>query len=273
LLLEHTKIKRWNFPEDDSGFVFIGWGDYQFEPLPDAGRQIQSKVLEDFRHFANIIGALLKQQPQAVLDAVKESVETITKLIEQNPATTYFRNGAEAYREATQELGKMVAELNHLYDGSSGVAVFVPDVNALLHNPDLEKWEFAGADHFTLVFTPTVLQELDELKVTHRVETVRQKAEGLIKRIKEYQRRGKLSEGVPIVKGKIDCYAIAVEPDVGNSLPWLDKDNNDDRILASAIEIMRRHPRSPVVVVTRDINMQNKAGFAGVEFAEPPDPA
>jgi predicted ribonuclease YlaK len=53
----------------------------------------------------------------------------------------------------------------------------------------------------------------------------------------------------------------------------LDKDNNDDRILASAIEIMRRHPRSPVVVVTRDINMQNKAGFAGVEFAEPPDPA
>jgi predicted ribonuclease YlaK len=36
---------------------------------------------------------------------------------------------------------------------------------------------------------------------------------------------------------------------------------------------MRQHPRTPVILVTRDINLQNKAEYAGLPFVEPPDPA
>ena len=60
-------------------------------------------------------------------------------------------------------------------------------------------------------------------------------------------------------------------------LPWLDPASPDDRLLASCVEIMRLHPRSTVMLVTGDINLQNKAEFALVPFLEPPpeetDPA
>jgi predicted ribonuclease YlaK len=59
---------------------------------------------------------------------------------------------------------------------------------------------------------------------------------------------------------------------MSESLPWLDAANRDDRFLASAIEIMRQHPRSAVTIVTRDINLQSKAELASIPFVEPPDP-
>ena len=66
--------------------------------------------------------------------------------------------------------------------------------------------------------------------------------------------------------------AVAVEPEMSGSLPWLRESNADDRLIASTLDVMRLYPRSPVVLVTRDIHAQNKAHFAGVPFVEPPDP-
>jgi predicted ribonuclease YlaK len=56
------------------------------------------------------------------------------------------------------------------------------------------------------------------------------------------------------------------------TLPWLDAANDDDRLLASFLEVMRQFPHSAVLLVTRDINLQNKAEFANVCFIEPPEP-
>jgi len=100
---------------------------------------------------------------------------------------------------------------------------------------------------------------------------VREKAEGLIRQIKEYRRRGKLIDGVPLVSGISTLKSIAIEPNFNQTLSWLDSSNNDDRILASFIEVMKIYPNSPVIIVTTDINMQNKAEFAGIPFIEPPD--
>jgi predicted ribonuclease YlaK len=74
------------------------------------------------------------------------------------------------------------------------------------------------------------------------------------------------------VQGISDIVALAIEPDLTKSLPWLDKENADDRIIADFLEVMRVNPRSPVVLVTRDINFQNKAEFAHLPFCEPPPP-
>ena len=65
----------------------------------------------------------------------------------------------------------------------------------------------------------------------------------------------------------------ATEPDFKDTLPRLDPSVKDDRLLAACLEgSMREHPHSPVVLVTRDINLQNKARHAGIAFVEPPDP-
>ncbi len=62
-----------------------------------------------------------------------------------------------------------------------------------------------------------------------------------------------------------------MEPNFSKTLSWLDSSNNDDRILASYIEVMKIYLNSPIVIVTNDINMQNKAEFAGLPFVEPPE--
>ena len=148
----------------------------------------------------------------------------------------------------------------------------MPDTNALLYNPKIESWAFQGISKFTILLLPSVLSELDLLKINHRNENVRKKAETIIRKIKEFRRRGKLTEIVTVVKNKIMIQAMAIEPDMKTTLQWLDPDNNDDRILAGVIEIMRVRPRSLVTAVSRDINFQNKAEFAAVPYEEPPEP-
>ena len=195
----------------------------------------------------------------------------VTNPIEQN-RDPWQGDLAAIGNKAKESLDGQIELLTGLYDSSEGEALVVADTNALLFNPSLEKWQFADYSPFTIVLTPSVISELDQHKVNHKVETVRQKAESLIRRIKDYRRRGNILQGVPLVKGVSQVRALALEPSFGASLSWLDAANNDDRLIASMIDVMREHCRSDVVLVTRDLNLQNKAEFAGLPYVEPPDP-
>jgi hypothetical protein len=66
------------------------------------------------------------------------------------------------------------------------------------------------------------------------------KAERLARQISEYRRRGRLIDGDTLVRDVSTISAVAVEPRMGVSLPWLDPTNADDRFLASALEICAR---------------------------------
>jgi PIN domain len=161
-----------------------------------------------------------------------------------------------------EALTRQLALIGDLYDASRGNPGYVPDTNALLHNPNLDQWKFEGFKHFTIVLTPAVLSELDRLKVEHRNPDVRGKAEALIGRIKSWRTRGDLLAGVTLRRDVSELKSIAVEPRVEEALPWLDPANADDRLIAAVIEVMRQHPRAPVILVTRDMNAQNKAAYA-----------
>ena len=115
-------------------------------------------------------------------------------MIEQNEVT-YIGNTNEASLRAVQSLNAIIILLNNLYDASGGSADYVPEINALLYNPDIENWRFADTPRYTLALTPAVLSELDQLKVNHRVEDIRKKADGLINRIKDYRHRRRLTDG------------------------------------------------------------------------------
>jgi predicted ribonuclease YlaK len=179
----------------------------------------------------------------------------------------------EARQRALSALDKQCSLLDRLHDGGEGADVYLPDTNALLHHVDLERWAFPDSERFELVLGPSILVELDELKINHRNPDVRQKAERLISRIKGYRTRGQLTRGVPLRKPVSMIRAIATEPRLEESLPWLDPDSRDDRFIATVIEVIRNRPRSAVTIVTRDINLQSKAELASLPFVEPPDPA
>lgn len=267
LLLNYSSIYK---PDQVDG-VFVVGGDHRYRELDETGRRVQSKALEEYRRFYALLGVFLNGQPRNSSRLLFSSNRVLIATIEQH--ITFCRNTQTALKKAVESLQTQLSLLERLYDSSEGESVYVPDTNALLYSPALETWSFDEAPRFTLVLVPTVLSELDSLKINHRNETVRQKAETLIRQIKEYRRRGNLTEGVPIVKNKIDMVAVAIEPNAKATLPWLDLENSDDRILATVIEAMRSRPRSSVTLVTRDVNIQNKAEFARIPFVEPPEPA
>ncbi|MCP4168385.1 MAG: hypothetical protein GY759_21175 [Chloroflexi bacterium] len=264
-LLKYTTLYNWN----SGGFFVISGGDFAFGELSVEGRQLQSRLLEDYRRYYALLSVLLSGLPNTSLVDICEADKSISDILEQRHG--YWETPEQALEAAEEALDTQIQLLRHLYDTEEGRGILVPDTNAFYFNPKLDAWSYSEFDKFTFALLPTVLNELDEHKEGHRNENVRKKAQKLIRQIKEYRRRGKLTDGVPIVKGKIEIIAIAIEPDMENTLEWLDPTSPDDRVLASMVELIRQHPRSSVVLVTRDINLQNKAELAGLPFLEPPE--
>jgi hypothetical protein len=263
---ERTEMTPWG-PRQHGGGVSVGYS--VWEALSPEGTRAQAAALARYQAFAAIVRVLLAGQPQKVLKEFDDKDGAILAAIQQNS----WPQGAtpqDVLAKTNQALDGQLALVTNLFDGSGGEVVIVPDTNALLFNPNLEGWTFDGISRFTIVLLPTVLKELDALKINHRVEDVRKKAEGLVTRIKGYRGRGQLNDGVPLRKGVSTLRGWAPEPNMQASLPWLDPTNDDDRLLASFLEVMRRFPHSAVILVTRDINLQNKAELAQVCFVEPP---
>jgi hypothetical protein len=146
--------------------------------------------------------------------------------------------------------------------------VLIPDTNSLLREPDPTVYRsVCQLDQFDFLLLPTVLRELDELKMLHRNPDVREKAEKMIKRIKGWRAQGPLLDGV-VVDKSISVRAIHTEPNVSKSLSWLDPNSADDRIIASVLDVQSTCPSARIILVTGDVNLQNKADAAFIEVAE-----
>jgi hypothetical protein len=221
------------------------------------------------KQLSELILVLTKNLPKPKQSELKSQMKQIQRAIEQDGVSW------EATTDAACERFKGVVNavsntLEEHFGSTDREVIAIPDTNALLMRPDIERWNFENRE-FTVLLTPTVLSELDSHKIHHRNDNVRDKARKLVSRIKEYRRRGNLTEGVPCVSGKIYVKAVAPEPAMDDSLPWFDKDNNDDKFLASAIEIIRDHLSAECFIVTYDVNMQNKSEFAGIPYRELPE--
>ena len=211
---------------------------------------------------------LIKDISEEIRDKFNESTERIIPYIKQNK-TIWEDSINNVYKEVENNLNIQMEVIETLHGKENGMYILVPDTNALLINPDIEKWKFENISKFEILIIPTVSSELDKLKINHRNQSVRNKSKKIIRKFSEYRRRGKLTKGVTIVKNKINLRAFAIEPDFSNTLSWLDARNNDDRIIASFIEIMRLNPYSKVVLLTNDFNLQNKAEFAKIPYITP----
>jgi len=272
-LQTHSSIERWYNPQRSDQMVWAG-SPFKWN-LDDGGRQIQANVLEQYRRFHSLVSALLSQQPRDTLEDLKQADAQILEIIEQKEGP-YTPEARKHFDRALGAIEVEIGLLDRLYGQADETPILIPDTNALIFNPDIEKWKFDRVPRFVIVLVPGVTSDLDKFKLNHRVENVRTKSEKLIRQIKEYRRRATaanrtLEQGASLISGVSEIRSIAVEPQMNASLPWLDPTNADDKILASVIEVMRTNPRSPVFLVTRDFNLQNKADLAGVSFLEPPD--
>jgi predicted ribonuclease YlaK len=167
-----------------------------------------------------------------------------------------------------------VAMFEHIlsvFDVTGAAEVLItPDTNALIASPDPVAYRGrVGPESFTFILVPTVLGELDRLKVDHRDPDVREKAQKAITRIKGWSQQGPLLNRVKVDKS-MTIKALAREPDMQQTLSWLDANVPDDRIIASILSLQAERPGARIVLVTGDVNLQNKSNAALVETAEAP---
>jgi hypothetical protein len=72
------------------------------------------------------------------------------------------------------------------------------------------------------------------------------------------------------VDGTIKVKMVPTEPRMAELPNWLDPNSKDDRLVGSCLELQFQNPSVNVILVTGDINLQNKAEMAFLPFCEPP---
>jgi len=146
--------------------------------------------------------------------------------------------------------------------------ILVPDTNALLIEQDPNEYKkLIDADIFTFILLPTVISELDDLKEKNPDSSRKEKAKKMIKRIKGWKTQGKITEGITL--NKTIRLKVEVGEPLDNNLPkWLHLSKNDDKILAYILNIQLKSPSAIIILVTRDINMQNKAETLNIEYID-----
>jgi PhoH-like ATPase len=133
---------------------------------------------------------------------------------------------------------------------------YVLDTNVLLHDPESL---FSFEDN-SIVLPLTVIEELDRIK--KRGDDVGRNARDASRKLDELRIAGRLSEGVNLPNGG----NIRIELNGNktyNLLDGIDLSNVDNRILALAYYLMKNEA-TPVVLVTKDLNLRIKADVLGI---------
>ncbi|MDT8443469.1 MAG: PhoH family protein [Desulfuromonadales bacterium] len=134
---------------------------------------------------------------------------------------------------------------------------YILDTNVLLHDPQA-LFRFEDND---LVIPMTVIEELDRFK--KELSETGRNARQFSRIMDELRTKAKLIEGVELETGghlRVDLYT---EEHMKGLPPELRTDQGDNRILAVALNVMS-HSDSPVIFVTKDINLRIKADVLGL---------
>lgn len=268
-LMDASTIEK--HPHDPfSEVVFIA-NDYYWGESDEKQRHLQIKLLRTYSSWFEQFRMLFYDSPELLQKEILLTHADVTALIEKKNGWSVPYTIDEAKRVFHDKIQHYYQLLHVFQNSGNPEIILVPDTNALIMSPDVATYEVAiGQAKYTVVILPTILSELDKLKVTHRSDDFRKKVQSVINRLKGLRQQGNMHEGVTVNK-VVTVKMVAHEPDFKKTLSWLDPNNNDDRIIAATLEVQREEPSSFVILVTNDINHQNKAEMASLPFTEPPD--
>jgi hypothetical protein len=270
-LISLTSLLATEYFERDGGGVVFVMPDYHWASLSPLQAAQQLKLKRDYNEWHELLSMVLHSAPDALthrLSAADERFRTWVELGSNWSLTSSADKNRERLMEAAQELYGLV---DILQAAPSGEIILIPDTNTLVEHPDPVTYrQIAQNGQFTFLLLPSVLGELDELKINHRNQEIREGAKAAIRRIKGWRLQGSLRVGVT-VDHTITVRAAHQEPSMNSALSWLDGSVRDDRIVASALEVQATLPGAVVVLVTSDINLQNKADAAAIQVTELPE--
>ena len=147
--------------------------------------------------------------------------------------------------------------------------VYVLDTNILLHEP----FAFLSFKEHDVVIPMTVLEELDSIK--DRQRDVSRDARVAIRALEDILADATPEEvlaGVSLKKPSSEqpsgCLSIFNDYALEKESIKLSTDENDNRIISTALFLQNKYANKQVILVTKDINMRLKAKGAGLAFVE-----
>ena len=250
------------------GGVILVAPDYDWGEPTDEQRNAQLTIKRDYEQWFEVFRSAFAMSPADLSRRIKKADRQMRKWIELHSNWELQPDPGLNEQKLWEDADEFIKILAILDAGGPTQAILVADTNAIIGHPDPVVYRsIAGDGSFVFLLLPTVLAELDALKNTHRNPDFREKVNKAITRVKGWRNQGSLRDGVTVDR-TITVRAVAIEPDMQNTLKWLDKENRDDRIIAAVLEVQSAHPTAQVILVTGDINLLNKADVARIETAE-----
>jgi hypothetical protein len=270
-LLDRSAIEYNDINRGSSGVFVMGWNPYRWQELDGPGQRELGRARDLTASWRELAGKAIEASAAERAKGFERQGTTIDRVLRFSdgssdgaPASTIDGVRAKVAEALAKQKG-VLADLPSAH--GDGGRLLVPDTNALLYQPAIERWEPENGP-WTAVIVPQVVRELDQLKMGER--PVAEAAATFIRQLKEYGGRGDTFSGVPLARGN-QLREVAVDADMTNTLSWLRADHADDRLLASVLELKWRDLTADVVLVTRDRNLQNKVRLARVSFLDVED--
>ena len=237
---------------------------YRWAKLPAELEREQNQVLKDFEEWHSDFCRLFQNATKDEEMQLKKLYLDMDSWIKYRIVSGIPRSADEAVALFGGTCDQFSKFLDNIEPTGNSDTILVVDTSAIIDCPDISRMistlDTIGA---TLIIPSTTISELDSLKTGKRDESFRKRLTAAIRTLNEMITKGNVLDGIPLPNGSI-LKMLAAEPDFSNLPKWLDPSINDDRILAAAIELQRKHPLSSVAVLANDINMQNKARLAGI---------
>jgi hypothetical protein len=271
-LFAHSQI----YDRTDNGIGPVTPRPFSWNSLPLTARPLQNETRDLFGQFIALAEAAFENLPSSVKEEADKRHGAVLRLIDQDHPTE-FNTVEKVEKHALDAIAETARVITERASGNPAETLIIPDTNALYAWPDLDRWTFADTGRFAVVLAPAVMGEIDLHKDDRRKQfaTRRQKAERHVRQIKGYRERAeragrRLADGTTLRDGRSRVMSWGRPPNMDRALAWLDRTRADDNLLASAMEISSKYALSPVAILTRDVNFQNRCDFAHMSLAPEP---
>lgn len=258
-LKEYSDLIRWNH----SRIKVSGLGDYQWDKLNAAGRDIQEQLLQEYNSLSEQIDFLAAYLPNEQQRALEAASARICAVITQT-GNSFSLDKEELFYHATRALELQLQTVSAAYEILDSQCLIIPDITALVANPEIEEWKFEGIESFKVLLLPAIVAELDE----NTTNTIQIKNK-LKSKILEYAKQGNIAVGVNINRNIVIKFAGNIK-EIKETLPELDVHNQLDQLLAAYFELVRTNPHSPVLLITNNPALQERARVAKVSYLPAP---
>lgn len=263
LMLENSTI-YYHDPNVNSSVIFLGADVYHWSKKDEKN---QIKAREIFSKFNQNLDLLLPKANPSTQKELQKTKKSIMNLIDQVHAPSSIESGKKIIRSDLQKYKDFL----YLFVEDEVKTCIVPDTNCIVQFPDPSSYQIiCGSKKFEFIILPTVLSELENQKSYHKNQVYKKKVKSVITRLKGFRNQGDVLNGI-IVNKTITVKMIATEPDFDQTLSWLKANINDDRIIASTLELQVQYPSNQIILITADLNLQNKAQLANLTVFDTDD--